>query len=165
MAKKTAFLGCALGLAVICGYVELLIPFDFGIPGIKLGLANIVALWLLYRNGLLTALGVNTARILICGILFGNALSVVYSLCGGLAAVCVMYFFKKIPFFSEVGVSVAGATAHNLGQIAAALPTIGFAAARYYLPFITLSGVFTGILIGIAVHYLLKRTDKSLYRF
>lgn len=162
MAKKTAFFGCMLGLAVICGYVELLIPFDFGIPGIKLGLANVIALWLLYRNGFLTALAVNTARILICGILFGNAMSVVYSLSGGIATVCVMYLIKKIPLFSEVGVSVAGAAAHNLGQMAAALPTVGLAAVRYYLPFITLSGVLTGILIGIAVHQLLKRVKLSL---
>ncbi len=157
MAKKTAYYGCLLGLAVICGFVEFLIPFDFGIPGIKLGLANIVAVYLLYKNGFWHALAVNTLRTLLCGILFGNAMSIFYSLCGGVLALAVMYFAKKAPFLSAVGVSVAGAVAHNIGQLAAATTVIGFAALQFYLPFLIIAAVVTGFLVGLAATYLIKR--------
>lgn len=162
MAKKCAYLGCLLGLAIICGYVEMLIPFDFGIPGIKLGLANIVAVFLLYKKGFLPALAVNTARIVLCGILFGNAMSIFYSLCGGTLSLAVMVLIKKAPIFSAVGVSVAGATAHNIGQLAAALTVIGLNAAVYYLPFLVIAGVVTGFLIGLAAAYLIKRIDLKI---
>ena len=157
MAKKTAYYGCFLGLAVICGFVEFLIPFDFGIPGIKLGLANIVAIYLLYKNGFWQALAVNTSRILLCGILFGNAMSIFHSLCGGLLALTVMFFIKKAPVFSAVGVSVAGAVAHNVGQLLAATTVIGFTALTYYLPFLVIAAVVTGFLVGLAAAYLIKR--------
>ena len=157
MAKKTAYFGCLLGLAVICGYVEFLIPFDFGIPGIKLGLANIVAIYLLYKNGFWSALAVNTARVLLCGILFGNAMSIFYSLSGATLALITMFFIKKIPAFSTVGVSVAGAVAHNVGQLLAATVVIGFTALIYYLPFLIIAAVLTGFLIGLAAGYLIKR--------
>ncbi len=160
MAKKTAYYGCLLGLAVICGYVEFLIPFDFGIPGIKLGLANIVAIFLLYKNGFWQALAVNTARVLLCGILFGNAMSIFYSLCGGTLALTVMFFVKKASVFSSVGVSVAGAVAHNIGQLLAASVVIGFAALIYYLPFLIIAAVVTGFLVGIMAGYLIKRVKK-----
>ncbi len=157
MAKKTAYFGCLLGLAVICGYVEFLIPFNFGIPGIKLGLANIVAIYLLYKNGFWQALAVNSARVLLCGILFGNAMSIFYSLSGATLALVVMLLIKKAPVFSTVGVSVAGAVAHNVGQLLAATVVIGFTALIYYLPFLILAAVVTGFLIGLAAGYLVKR--------
>ena len=157
MAKKTAYFGCILGLAVICGYVEFLIPFDFGIPGVKLGLANIVAIYLLYKDGFWQALAVNTARVLLSGILFGNAMSIFYSLCGATLALVVMFFMKKAPVFSTVGVSVAGAVAHNVGQLLAATAVIGFSALVYYLPFLIITAVVTGFLIGFAAGYLIKR--------
>lgn len=161
MAKKTAYYGCLLGLAVICGFVEFLIPFDFGIPGIKLGLANVVAVYLLYKNGFWQALAVNTSRILLCGILFGNAMSIFYSLCGGVLALTVMLLVKKAPVFSAVGVSVAGAVAHNIGQLLAATTVIGFTALTYYLPFLIIAAVVTGFLIGIAASYLIKRVKLN----
>ena len=157
MAKKTAYYGCLLGFAVICGFIEFLIPFDFGIPGIKLGLANIVAIYLLYKNGFWQALAVNVSRTLLCGILFGNAMSVFYSLCGGVLALTVMYFVKKAPFLSTVGVSVAGAVAHNIGQLLAATTVIGFAALWFYLPFLIIAAVLTGFLVGLGAGYLIKR--------
>lgn len=161
MAKKCAYFGVLLSLSIVCGYIEMLIPFDFGIPGIKLGLANIVAVWLLYKNGFWQALTVNTGRILLVGILFGNAMSVFYSLCGGTLALIAMFFIKKAKCFSAVGVSVAGAFFHNAGQLAAASVVIGTKAVIYYLPFLTLSAVATGLLIGIASAYLLKRVKYT----
>ncbi len=157
MAKRCAFYGVILSLALICGYVETLIPINLGLPGIKLGLANIVAVWLLYKKGFLSALAVNTARILLVGILFGNAVSVVYALCGGTFAVITMSLIKRIKIFSAVGVSIAGAFFHNVGQLLAAAFVIGSKAVIYYLPFLTLSAVVTGLIIGFVAVYLLKR--------
>lgn len=162
MAKKTAYFGCILSIAVICGYIELLIPFNIGVPGIKLGLANIVPLYMLYKNGFLPALAVNTARVLLCGVLFGNAMSIVYSLCGGTLAIAVMFLIKKIPVFSAVGVSIAGAVAHNIGQLAAALAVIGLTAVLYYLPFLVVAGVVTGFLVGLAAAYLINRVNLRI---
>ncbi len=150
MARKSAYFGCMLGLAVICGYVEALIPFDFGIPGIKLGLANIVIIFLLYKNGFWSALAVNVSRVLLVGVLFGNAMSIVYSLAGGGLSLIVMVLLKRLKCFSTVGVSVAGAVAHNIGQLLASLIVIGFNAVMFYMPFLLLAGVLTGFLIGLS---------------
>lgn len=155
--KKTAFYGAMLGLAIICGYVEMLIPFDFGIPGIKLGLANIVALVLLYKKGFLPAVAVNIARVMLVGILFGNTMSIFYALSGGILSIIVMWLIKKAPVFSIVGVSVAGAAAHNIGQLLAALIVIGFKAVMFYLPFLLVSGVVTGFLVGLGASLIIKR--------
>ncbi len=154
---KTAFYGAMLSMAIICGYVEMLIPFDFGIPGIKLGLANIVALVLLYKKGFLPALAVNIARVLLVGILFGNTMSIFYALSGGILSLIVMWLVKKAPVFSTVGVSVAGAAAHNIGQLLAALIVIGFRAVMFYLPFLLVSGVITGFLVGLGASLIIKR--------
>ena len=140
----------------------MLIPFNIGVPGIKLGLANIVPLYMLYKNGFLPAIAVNTARVLLCGVLFGNAMSIVYSLCGGTLAIVVMFLIKKIPVFSAVGVSIAGAVAHNIGQLAAALAVIGLTAVLYYLPFLVVAGVVTGFLVGLAAAYLIKRVNLRI---
>ena len=161
-AKRIAYYGSMLALAIICGYVEMLIPFDFGIPGIKLGLANITALVLLYKNGFLSAFAVNVSRILLVGILFGNAMSIFYSLAGGILSLIVMYLMKKAPIFSIVGVSVAGAAAHNIGQLAAALVVIGMKAVIFYLPFLLVSAVITGFLIGLGAGYLIKRINFKM---
>lgn len=159
MIKKTAYYGAMLALAIICGYVEFLIPFDLGIPGIKLGVANTVAVFLLYKNGFPAAMTVNIARILLCGILFGNAMSIFYSLCGGVLSVTAMWLLKKCRFFSEVGVSALGGTVHNIGQLFAASVTLGFKAIVYYMPFLMVSGVVTGFLIGIAAAIVIKRVN------
>lgn len=155
--KKTAFYGAMLGLAIICGYVEMLIPFNFGIPGIKLGLANIVALVLLYKKGFLPAVAINIARVLLVGILFGNAMSIFYALSGGILSLIVMWLIKKAPVFSTVGVSVSGAAAHNIGQLLAALIVIGFRAVMFYLPFLLVAGVITGFLVGLGASLIIKR--------
>lgn len=162
--QKTAYFGAMLGLAIICGYVEMLIPFDFGVPGIKLGLANIVALVILYKNGFLPALAVNIARVLLVGILFGNAMGIAYALCGGILSLIVMCILKKAPVFSTVGVSVAGAAAHNIGQLSAALPIIGLKAVIFYLPFLLLAAVVTGFLVGLGAALIIKRVRLSKSR-
>lgn len=157
MAKRVSYFGVMLGIALICGYIEFLIPFNFGIPGIKLGLANVVAVYMLYKNGFISALMVNTARVLLCSILFGNAIGFFYSICGGALSVAVMFLVKKMKCFSLVGVSIAGAVAHNIGQIVAAAIVLGTKAVIYYLPFLNIAGIVTGFIIGILSTYLIDR--------
>ena len=162
MIKKTAYYASMVAVALIFGFVEFLVPFDFGIPGIKLGLANLVAIFLLYKNGFVPAISVNVARIFISGILFGNVMSIFYSLCGGILSITVMWLAKKIRFFSTVGVSVLGGTVHNLGQLLAASVIIGFKAIRFYAPFLMVSGVVTGFLIGLAATVLINRVKLKI---
>ena len=96
MAKKTAYYGIVLGLAMICGYIEMILPLSIGIPGAKLGLANIVALYIIYKNGYVPALAINISRIVLTTLLFGNVMTFLYSLVGGTLAVTIMFFISKL---------------------------------------------------------------------
>ena len=118
--KKTAYLGVYLALALICSYVESLIPFYFGIPGVKLGLTNIVVVLMLYCVGTKEALAVSALRIVLSGFLFGNMFSILYSLAGGLLSFLVMYLLKKTKWFGVLPVSVSGGIFHNVGQLVVA---------------------------------------------
>ena len=115
--KKTAYLGVYLALALICSYVESLIPFYFGIPGVKLGLTNIVVVLMLYCVGTKEALEVSALRIVLAGFLFGNMFSILYSLAGGLLSFLVMYLLKRMKWFGVLPVSVSGGIFHNVGQL------------------------------------------------
>jgi len=161
MSKKVAYYGCILSLALIFSYVEFLIPFDFGIPGIKLGLANIIAVFVLYKNGFKSSMAINIARVLLVGILFGNVFCLVYSLSGGILSVAAMSLFKKWRALGIVGVSVIGAVAHNIGQIAAAAIVLTTPAVFYYLPFLIISAVVTGVLIGLSTGIILDRLKAA----
>lgn len=157
MAKKIAIFGSFLATAIIFGYVEFLLPVNIGIPGAKLGLANIIAVIILYNANFKTSLLINIGRILICGILFGSVLSTFYALLGGVSAVIVMALLKyNAKCFSVGGVSVAGAVTHNIFQVLGASFVIN-TAVFYYLPFLALVGTFTGTLIGIISHFVNKR--------
>ncbi|MBQ6469218.1 MAG: Gx transporter family protein [Lachnospiraceae bacterium] len=148
-AKKTAYCGMLTALAMIFSYVESLIPISFGVPGIKLGLANLVVLSALYFMSPGEVLAVSAARILLLGFLFGNGMSILYSLAGGLLSFAVMLTLMKNRGFSEIGVSVAGGVSHNIGQILVAALVLHSLKLFYYLPVLILSGLVTGILIGI----------------
>lgn len=115
--RKTAFMGVFLALAMICSYIEMLIPFDFGIPGVKLGLTNIVVVLMLYSIGTKEAFCVSVIRIFLVGILFGNLIGILYSLGGGILSFLVMALLKKGNHLGCISVSVAGGIAHNIGQI------------------------------------------------
>ena len=115
--RKPAFMGVFLALAMICSYIEMLIPFDFGIPGVKLGLTNIVVVLMLYSIGTKEAFCVSVIRIFLVGILFGNLIGILYSLGGGILSFLVMALLKKGNHLGCISVSVAGGIAHNIGQI------------------------------------------------
>ena len=156
-AKKTAFYGMFLALALVAGYIEQLIPINLGIPGVKLGLANIVTMLLLYIVGVPAACLISVLRIL-----FGSGFAMVYSAAGAAMSMLVMALLKKTKKFSSVGVSVAGGIFHNVGQIIVAMIVLETKALAYYLPILILSGLVAGILIGILSGILTKRLNPII---
>ena len=148
-AERLAFLSVATALAMILAFVESQIPPLSAIPGVKLGLANIVTVFLLYRLGWREAVAVSAIRILLSALLFGSFVSLMYSAFGAVLSLLVMIPSKRFLPFSPIGVSVLGAVAHNGGQILAALILLGNAAIVYYLVPLVISGTVAGVCIGI----------------
>ena len=111
--RKVAIFGVFTALALIFSYVELLIPINFGIPGAKLGLANLMTVLVLYKMGIKEALALSMTRIILSGFMFGNLFGILYSLSGGLLSFLVMVLLKKSDRFSVAGVSIGGGTAHR----------------------------------------------------
>lgn len=149
MKKKTVLLGFLLAISMILAYIESILPLAVGIPGVKLGLPNLVVVLLLYSYGKREALSVNLLRILLTGFLFGNLYSILYALAGAIFSFCVMAIVKKTGMFSIVGVSISGGVSHNIGQILAAMFVVETFAPAFYLPFLLIAGAVTGFLIGI----------------
>lgn len=141
-------MGLFSAIAIIFGYVETLIPVFAGIPGIKLGLANLCVLFILIRYSFREAALVSVVRILVIGFLFGNLFSIVYSLAGAALSLSVMTLIKKRTDFSLLGISVAGGVSHNIGQLIIAMLLVENTSLVYYAPALLISGVITGLLIG-----------------
>ena len=166
--RRTVELGFLLALALILSYVESLIPFSFGIPGIKLGLPNLIVLLLLYERaeGAREALLVNALRIVLSGFLFSNLYTILYALSGAAFSFLAMLMGKKCGRFSMVGVSVLGGVFHNIGQMIVAMLVVETFAVSYYAPFLIAAGTVTGALLGFAgmelVPYLRRMSSRSL---
>lgn len=160
--KKITLSAMLTALALIFAYVETLIPLNFGIPGIKLGLPNVVIITALYTLGTPYAFLINLLRIAISGFLFGSIFSILYGLAGGLLSFAIMYLLKKTNWFSVAGVSMAGGVAHNGGQLLMASLVIENSKIFLYLPVLLFSGMVTGILIGIIASLLVKRIPAVL---
>lgn len=161
MAKKVAFLGMFTALGLILGWLESLLPVIPFAPGVKIGLANITSLLILYRFGWKEATCVNLLRIGLSSILFGNLSIFLYSLAGALLSLLAMILLKKIDKFSMVGVSVAGGVMHNLGQLIMAAFMMENAVILYYFPILVVSGVIAGVLTGLAGAFLQKHLPKE----
>lgn len=161
--KRAAFCGMFLALALVAGYVEQMIPITLGIPGVKLGLANIVTMVLLYTAGLRITAGITSIRILLAGILFGTGFSIVYSAAGAVLSLLIMVILKHIKKFSYIGVSVAGGIFHNVGQILVAVFVLETKALVYYLPVLILSGLAAGIVVGMLSGLLLQRLSPIIH--
>ena len=159
--KKLTALALSVALAMILSFVESQIPAFVAIPGVKVGLANIVVVYALYRIGWKEALLVSGVRVLLISLLFGSAASFFYSLAGALLSFCGMLLLKKTDRFSTVAVSVAGGVLHNAGQIAMACILLETNVIRYYLPFLVLSGTLAGIAIGVISAVMIKRIDPE----
>ena len=134
MRTKVAYFGVFTALALIFSYVESLIPFHIGIPGVKLGLANLIVVVALYKMGTEEAYALSVARIVLSGFLFANLFSIIYSLAGGMLSLTVMVFLKKKGWFSVYGVSLAGGVMHNVGQLLVAYFTVNTYGIFYYVP-------------------------------
>lgn len=160
--KKIVNLGLLLAVALILSYVESLIPFGFGIPGIKLGLANLAVLLCLYCMSTKEAVILNVMRILLAGFLFGNLYSIIYSLAGGAFSFLVMWLAKRIKIFTINGVSVLGGVCHNLGQILIAAFVVETAGVFYYIPYLLVAGVLTGWLIGFITKLMIPYFERIL---
>lgn len=161
--KRAAFCGMFLALALVAGYVEQMIPITLGIPGVKLGLANIVTMVLLYTAGLRITAGITSIRILLAGILFGTGFSIVYSAAGAVLSLLIMVILKHTKKFSYIGVSVAGGIFHNVGQILVAVFVLETKALVYYLPVLILSGLAAGIVVGMLSGLLLQRLSPVIH--
>lgn len=162
MAKKVAFLGMFSTLALILGWLESLLPVVPFAPGVKIGLANLVSLLVLYRFGWKEAACVNMLRIGLSAVLFGNIALLLYSLAGAILSLITMCLLKKTDKFSIVGISVAGAVMHNLGQIIVAAFLMENGVILYYLPILAVSGVIAGVLVGLAGAFLHKHLPKEI---
>ena len=158
--RRAAIFGIFTALALIFSYVELLIPINFGIPGAKLGLANLMTVLVLYKMGAKDALILSVTRIILSGFMFGNLFGILYSLAGGLLSFAVMVLLKRSDCFSVVGVSIGGGTAHNIGQLLVAMAVVQTYQVGYYLPVLLVAGELTGLLIGLVTGEVLKRTQS-----
>ena len=154
---KLTVTGAAVAAALIVSYLESLLPLSVAVPGVRLGLANIVTLFALYKLDWKNAAAVSLLRVLLASLLFGNVLTLAYSAAGAALSLVVMIILKKTAGFSAVGVSCAGAVAHNFGQVGMAMILMDTAQIAYYLPVLIVSGVVTGLTVGALGALLIKR--------
>ncbi len=186
--KKTVQLGMFLSFALVLAYIESLIPMSFGIPGMKLGLPNLIVLLLLYqgdeekllfvresvgtfvgrgrhrveRNRIKEALLINVLRIVLSGFLFTNLYAIMYALAGAMFSFAAMLSGKRMRCFSIVGVSVLGGVAHNIGQIIVAMFVVETFYVGYYIPFLIAAGTITGAVLGIVAMELRPYLEKYM---
>ena len=160
--RKIARMGLLVALSMILSYVESLIPAFVAVPGVKVGLANIVVIFALYTLGPIEALIVSLLRVILSSFLFGSVLSLIYSLSGALLSLGGMILMKKLKIFSTTVVSVTGGVLHNVGQILVACLVLETDVLLYYLPVLILSGVITGAVIGIIASLVIKRLENNI---
>ena len=163
MKKRTVLLtrlALMIALSMIFSYIEHLLNLNVGIPGVKLGTANIVCLFALYRFSWYEAFGVNMGRIALSALLFGTPVSLLYSTVGGVLAFAAMLALKKTKLFGTVGVSVGGSVMHCIGQLCAATLITGSVAVFSYLPLMLVWATVFGTVTGGICLLALKRIKK-----
>ena len=161
MSRKVTYAAILVALAMTFSYIEVLIPINVGLPGMKLGLANLVVVIGFYILKPQEVFFISLVRILLMGCLFGNGLSLMYSLSGGILSYLIMLLLKNIKGFSIVGISIAGGVSHNIGQILAAILIIQNNKIIYYLPPLMIAGIITGVLIGFLAKRILPTVSKG----
>ena len=147
--RKVARYALLIALAMVLSWLESLVPITAAVPGMKLGLTNLVVLFALYRMNVMDAAAVSLIRVLLVSFTFGNAYAFAYSLAGAVLSLLVMLALKKAGKFSTIGVSIAGGVGHNLGQIIVAALVLETENIFFYLPVLMVSGIAAGICIGI----------------
>ena len=157
--KKIAVLALAIALAMILSFVESQIPAVVAIPGVKIGLANIAVVFVLYKLGWKEAVLISLVRVFMVSVLFGTAVSLFYSVAGAVLSLTGMVLLRKTGLFSTVAVSVTGGVLHNVGQILMACLLLETNVIVYYLPFLILSGVIAGVVIGVVSAIMVNRVQ------
>lgn len=160
--NKVATYGLLVALAFILSYVETLIPVPVPVPGVKLGLANLVVVTALYTMGDREAFSLSVVRIILVAMTFGNLSTMLFSMAGGILSCIAMIFVKRTDRFGLPGVSLTGGIMHNVGQILVAMFIVHNVRMIYYLPFLLISGVVTGIAIGVVAGLIIRHL--SAYR-
>ena len=163
MKNRVAYFGVFTALALIFSYIETLVPISFGIPGVKLGLANLIIVIALYKIPLREVYVLSIVRVLLSGVLFGNYFSIAYSLAGGLLSLTVMALLKKAGGFGVIGISIAGGVCHNIGQLVVAMIVVETFAMSYYMPVLLVAGMITGFLIGVVADQVLRRISNIMF--
>lgn len=161
-ARRVALYGMLVALAFILSYVESLVPVTLGIPGVKLGLANLVVVIALYTLDLKGAFVISVVRIVLSGLTFGGLFSMLYSLAGGLLSFAVMAVLSRKKLLGTVGVSVCGGVAHNIGQLLVAMAVLETESVWYYFPVLLISGSVAGVLIGLLGGWMTGRVQDYL---
>lgn len=160
--KQMVTLSALIAVAMILSYIESMIPAFVAVPGVKMGLSNIATVFALYSLGWPYAICVSAVRVFLSALLFGNFVSLIYSISGAALALALMILFKKLGSFSTVGVSVLGGVGHNAGQIIAACIVMENAAISLYIIPLIISGTLSGVLIGLVAGNLVERIKKYL---
>ncbi|MBR6812186.1 MAG: Gx transporter family protein [Oscillospiraceae bacterium] len=161
-ASKLSLAALSVTLAMILSFVESQIPAFVAIPGVKIGLTNIVIIYALYKMGWKYAVVISLVRVLLVGILFGNGVSLIYSFAGAVMSFAIMVLLKNVKVFSTMAVSVAGGVTHNMAQIGIACIIMETNLISYYAPFLVLSGTLAGIAIGVISAIMIKRVDIKI---
>lgn len=162
VSKKNAYLGLLIALAFVFSYIEFLIPINLGVPGVKLGLANLVIIVAIYTIGEKDAFLLSMVRILLIAFTFGNLSAMLYSIVGGVLSYLVMIIAKKLDVLSVKGVSALGGVFHNVGQILTAMMILETTELMYYLPVLMISGIVSGVLIGLLAALVIVRLQKAV---
>ena len=159
--QKLAFLGLFAALAILMAYIEAILPIQLGIPGVKLGIPNIVIIFVLYVWNAKNAFAISLVRILVIGLLFGNLYSILFSLAGALVSFFLMLLLKKCKF-SRLTVSIVGGVSHNVAQLFVASMVVKVYSVLYFLPIMIGAGILAGTAIGILSSLMVKKLQASL---
>lgn len=160
--NKVALLGLFIALAFVLSYIEFLLPFSIGIPGAKIGLANLAVVVALFIIGKKDALVLSIIRVLLVGLTFGNLAMTMYSIAGAALSYIMMLIGMKTKKLSITGVSVLGGVFHNVGQIIVAMLVLETAGLIYYLPFLVIIGTISGVVIGVLAAMIVERLRQNL---
>jgi heptaprenyl diphosphate synthase len=158
--KKITVIGISVSLAMILSYLESMIPSFVPVPGIKIGLSNLIIVILLYSGGTVDAFLTDIIRIILSSVLFGSPLSFLFSISGGLLSFFVMWLLKKTGILSVLSISAAGGVCHNTGQLVMAIIILKSPALYYYLPPLLMGGLLTGLFNGIVSAELVRYLNK-----
>lgn len=161
---KVALFGMFVALAMLMSYIETLLPLSLGVPGVKIGLANLVTMVCLYTLGGTAAVAVSLTRIMLVGFTFGNMSAALYSMAGGGLSLLCMILARRSGQFEKTGVSIIGGVTHNVGQLAVAALVVETAAVFWYLPVLLFAGAITGTAIGLLAGEVLRRLPASVLK-